>query len=130
VRKWVILGIIDEGVNNETRVLLQYWDFNGKNVDEALCLLEWIAWDLFEFEKASCLFGYSFPDPYVFYAKSYYGHVWCELCSSSDCNLNSCPYYACCAQPGFAPPSDSTDVVLTLHDSSLPLAQCTRVRGG
>ena len=55
VRKWEMLSIIDEGVNNETQVLLQYWDFNGKNVDEALCLLEWIAWDLFEFEEASCV---------------------------------------------------------------------------
>ena len=34
VGKW-ILGLIDEGVNNETRIILQYWNFHGKNVDEA-----------------------------------------------------------------------------------------------
>jgi len=33
--KWEILGIIDEGVNNETRILLQFWDFHRKNVYEA-----------------------------------------------------------------------------------------------
>ena len=35
VGEWKILGIIDEGVNNKTRIVLQYWDFYGKNVDEA-----------------------------------------------------------------------------------------------
>jgi len=55
VGKWKILGIIDEGVNNETRILLQYWDFHGKSVDEAWSLLEGVAWDSFEFEKASCV---------------------------------------------------------------------------
>jgi len=30
-----ILGIVDEGVDNETRILLQFWDFHGKSVDEA-----------------------------------------------------------------------------------------------
>ena len=53
------LGIIDEGVNNETRILLQFWDFHCKCVNEAWCLLERIAWDLFEFDKASCVCGYS-----------------------------------------------------------------------
>jgi len=28
--KWKILGIIDECVNNETGILLQFWDFHGK----------------------------------------------------------------------------------------------------
>ena len=41
--KWEILGIIDKGVNNETQILLQFWDFHGKSVDEAWCLLEWVA---------------------------------------------------------------------------------------
>jgi len=40
VDKWKILGIIDECVNNETRILLQFWDFHGKSVDEAWFLLE------------------------------------------------------------------------------------------
>jgi len=35
VGKWKILGIIDEDVNNEIRILLQYWDFHSKNIDEA-----------------------------------------------------------------------------------------------
>ena len=43
-------------MNNETRILLQFCDFRGKNVDEAWCLLEWVAWNLFEFEKASCAY--------------------------------------------------------------------------
>jgi len=44
VGKWDILGIIDEGVNNETRILLRYWNFHCKIIDEAWPLLEWIAW--------------------------------------------------------------------------------------
>ena len=60
------LGIIDKGMNNETRILLQYWNFHGQNVDEAWILLEWIAWDSFEFEKASFVSIHSFPDPYAF----------------------------------------------------------------
>ena len=43
VGKWEILGIIDEGVNRKTRILLQYWDLHEKSVEEAWCLLEWIA---------------------------------------------------------------------------------------
>ena len=42
VGKCEVLGIIDEGVNNETRILLQFWYFHGKNIDEAWCLLEWV----------------------------------------------------------------------------------------
>jgi len=34
VGKWEIRGIIDEGVNSKTRILLQYLDFQGQNVDE------------------------------------------------------------------------------------------------
>jgi len=33
------VDIVDEGVNNKTRILLEYRDFHGKNVDEALYLL-------------------------------------------------------------------------------------------
>jgi len=55
VGEWEILGIVDEGVNNETRSLLQFCDFHDKNVDEALSFLEWNAWDSFEFEKAICV---------------------------------------------------------------------------
>jgi len=117
-------------VNNKTRILLQYWDFHYKNIGEAWSLLEWIAWDSFEFENASRIYGYSFHDPCVFYARSYYAPLWCVMCSSSDHNITSCPYYACFYQPDFASPKDNTDVVLTLPDSSLPLAQCTGFEGG
>jgi len=68
--KWEILGIIDEGVNNETRILLQFWDFHGESIDEAWSLLEWVASDSFEFEKANCVYGNSFHDPCAFYARS------------------------------------------------------------
>ena len=94
VGKWEILGIIDEGVNSETRILLQYWDFQCKCVDVAWCLLGWIAWESFEFEKASRVFGYSFPDPCAFYVRSYYVRLRCDMCNSSNHNANSCPYYA------------------------------------
>jgi len=94
VGKLKILGIIDEGVNNETQILLQYWNFHGQNVDKTWILLERIAWDSFEFEKASRLYGYSFPNPCAFYARSYYDPFWCDMCNFSNHNANSCPYYA------------------------------------
>jgi len=70
-------------------------------------LLEWIGWDSFEFDKASRIYGYSFPDPYAFYAKSHYAPLWCDMCNSSAHNVSSCPYDAC----------------YTHFDSSLPLTQ-------
>ena len=36
--------------------------------------------------------------------------------------------YACYDQLNFASPMDNTNVVLSLHDSSFPLAQCTRLK--
>jgi len=44
-------------VNRETRALSDYWGFLVKNVNEPLYLLEWIAWDSFEFENASLVSG-------------------------------------------------------------------------
>jgi len=114
VGKWEILGIIDECVNNETQILLQYWDLHGQNVGEVWNLLEWIAWDSFEFEKTSRVYDYSFHDPYAFYARSYYALFWCDVCNSSDHSVGSCPYYACYAY----------------SDSSLPLAQCKGLEVG
>jgi len=67
------LATVDEGVNSKTRTLLRCWDFCGKNFDDAWYLLEWIAWDSFEFEKASRISRYSFSDPCAFYARSYCG---------------------------------------------------------
>jgi len=82
-------------VNNKTRILLQFWNFHSKNVDEAWCLLEWVAWDSFEFEKASCVYGFLFHDPCAFYVISYYAPLWCVMCNSSTHDVSSCPYYAC-----------------------------------
>ena len=124
VGKWKILSIADEGVNSKTRARLGYWDFHGKNVNKARYLLEQITQDSFEFEKATCVSRYSCFDPYAFYARSYYAPFWCCLCHSSDYNINSCPYYTYYAQPDFASPSDNTDFVLTLPDSSFLSAQC------
>jgi len=56
--KWEILDIVDEGVNCETRILLEYEDIHGRNVDNAWHLLKWIAWDSFEFQKASVVSRY------------------------------------------------------------------------
>ena len=93
-------------------------------------MLEWVAWDSFECEKASHVFGYSFPDPCAFYSRSYYASFWCDLCNSSNYDIDSCPYYTFYAQPDFVSPWDNTEVVLTLHDSSFPLAQCTGLEVG
>jgi len=120
--KLEILDIVDKGVSSETHILLEYWSFFAKSVDEAWCLLEWIAWDSFEFEKASRVFIYSFSDPCAFYSRPYCAPFWCELCNSSDHDTSSYPYYACYPEPDFASPNDNTDVVLILHDSSFSLA--------
>ena len=104
VGKWKILEIADESVNCKTHILLELWSFHGKNVDEAWYLLEWIGWDLFEFEKASCISGYSFFDPCTFYSRSYYTPFWSDLYNSSDHGTNLCPYYACYAQHDFVLP--------------------------
>ena len=32
--KWKILGIVDEGVNDDIYILLEYWGFHGRNVDK------------------------------------------------------------------------------------------------
>jgi len=93
--KWKILCIVDEGVNNEIRILLKFWNFHCKSVDEAWNLLEWVAWDSFEFEKASCVYGYSFHDLCAFYTKSYYISLWCDMCNYSVHNVSSCPIAYC-----------------------------------
>jgi len=90
-------------------------------------LLEWIAWDAFEFEKATRVSRYSFFDPCTFYSRSYHAAFLCNLCNSSDYGTKSYPYYACYAQPDFVSPWENTDVVLTLLDSSFSLPQYTRL---
>ena len=61
------------------------------------------------------------------------GHIMLLFCVTCVVLLtiiaNSCPYYACYAQPYFASPRDNTDVLLTLFDLSLPLAQCMGFQG-
>jgi len=128
--KWEILDIVDNGMSSKTHILLEYWGFLAKSIDEAWCLLEWFAWDSFEFEKAICVSRYSFPDPYAFYSRSCYALFWCELYNSSDHDTNSYLYYPCYVQLDFASPKDNTDVVLTSRNSSFPLAQCTWLKVG
>jgi len=96
VGKWKILGIVDEGVNTETRILLQFWDFHGLTVDDAWNLLLWVAWDSFEFEKACSVYSYSFPDPCAFHARSYYAPLWCDVCSTSSHNVNMSLLFILC----------------------------------
>ena len=114
--------IVDKGVNSKIHILLELWGFYAKNVDDACYLLELIAWDSFEFEKASRVSRYSFPDPCAFHYRSYYAFFLYDLCNSSDHATSSCPYYACYDQFDFVSPWDDTEVVLTLHDSSFSLA--------
>jgi len=112
-------------VNSKIRILLEHWDFHDRNVDDTWYLLEWIAWDLYEFPKATIISKYLISDPCTFYTRSYYAPFWCGLCNSFGYDINSCPYYACYAQPDFVSSWDNADVVLTLLDSTFPLAQCT-----
>jgi len=109
--KWEILDIITEGVNSETGTPLGYWDFHGKSLKDACYLLEWIAWDSFEFEKASLICRYSISIHCTFYYRSYYAPFWCNLCSYSDHATNSCPHYVCYTQPYFASPTTKTQPI-------------------
>ena len=59
--KWEILHVVNEGVNSQTRALLDRWDFCARNVDEAWELLEWLAKDTYEFETSQ--FTSSTPSP-------------------------------------------------------------------
>jgi len=95
VSKWKILAIVDDGVNSKIQTILAFFGFHAKNIDDACYLLEWIAWDSFEFEKTSRVSRYSFFDPCAFYVRSYYAPFWCDFCNSSDHDMNSCPYHAC-----------------------------------
>ena len=60
IGKWEILGIVDEGLNNETIILLQYWDLHRRNVDEAWCLLEWVAWDSLSLKRLVAFMDFYF----------------------------------------------------------------------
>jgi len=49
IEKWEILNMVYEGMNCETRALLEQWDFCDTNFDEAWDLLNWLARDTYEF---------------------------------------------------------------------------------
>jgi len=57
LEKWKILNTVYEGVNYETRTLLEYRDFCAKNVDEASDFLHWLSRDTYEYE-ISCTNSY------------------------------------------------------------------------
>ena len=52
LEKCKVLNTVYEGVNCETRTLLEYWDFCAKDVNEACDFLDWLAWDTYEFETS------------------------------------------------------------------------------
>jgi len=58
--------------------------------------------------------GYSFPNPCIFCARSYYGPFWRNLYSSSNHNITTCVFYVCYSQPNL----------------SIPFAQCTGLEVG
>jgi len=94
LEKWELLDTVYMGVNYETRALLEQWDFYAKTADEACDFLDWLAWDTHEFET-SCSEFY-IPPPCI------PPHVptLCDICSCSDHDSSSCPYYI--SDEGFA----------------------------
>jgi len=81
-------------VNHETRALLEQWNFCAKSVDEACDFLDWLAWDMYEFET-SCSDSY-IPSPCI----PTYAPPMCEICHCSDHGSTFCPYYI--SDEGFA----------------------------
>ena len=92
-----------EGVNYETRALLEQWDFRAKSVDEACDFLDWLAWDTYEF-KTSCS-NFYIPPPCI---PAYVPPV-CEICHSSDHYSRCCPYYI--SNEGFASFSNMIETI-------------------
>ena len=74
-------------MNHETRALLEQWDFCAKSVDEACAILDWLAWDTYEFET-SCSDSY-IPPPCIPAPVP----PMCAICHCSDHASSSCPYY-------------------------------------
>jgi len=94
LEKWELLDTIYKGVNRETRVLLEQWDFCAKTIDEACDLLDWLAKDTHEFET---IYSDSYiPPPWI---PTYAPPVW-EICHWSDRFSTYCPYYI--SDDGFA----------------------------
>ena len=88
------MSTVYDGVNCETRALLEYWNFCAKDVNEACDFLDWLAWDTYEFET-SCYDSYVPPPCIPDYAPPI-----CRICHCSDHDSNSCPYYI--SNEGFA----------------------------
>jgi len=94
VEKWELLYTVYEGVNYETRALLEYWDVCTKDVNEACDFLDWLAQDIYEFETScsdSCTPPPCIPD---------YAPPVCKIYHCSNHASNSCPYYI--SNEGFA----------------------------
>jgi len=94
LEKWELLDTVYEGVNCETRALLEQWDFCAKRVDEACDFLDWLAWNMYEFE-ASCFVSYMPPLCIPTHAPTL-----CNIYHCSDHDSSSCPYYI--SDKGFA----------------------------
>ena len=87
LEKWKILNTVYEGVNYETRTLLEYCDFCAKNVDETWDFLDWLAQDTYEYE-ISCTNSY-IPPPCI----PDYAHPVSEIFHCFDHGSNSYPCY-------------------------------------
>jgi len=83
---WELLDTVYEGVNYETRAILEQWDSCAKSVDEACDFLDWLAWDTYEFET-SC-FKFYIPSPCI----HTHAPTLCNICHFSDHDSCSCPY--------------------------------------
>jgi len=87
------LDTIYEGVNRET-CSFKVVRFLCSTIDEACDLLDWLAWDTYEFET-NCSESY-IPPPCI----SNYTHPVCEICHCSYHDSTSYPY--CISDDGFA----------------------------
>ena len=67
------MSTIYEGVNCDTRILLEYGNFCAKNVDEGWNFLDWLAQDTYEYD-ISCTNSY-IPPPCI----PDYGRFMCEI---------------------------------------------------
>ena len=103
LEKWELLDTVYEGLNYETRALLEQWDFCSKSVDEACDFLDWLAWDTYEFET-SCS-NFYIPPPCI----PTHAPTLCEICHCSDHDNTSCPYYI--SNDGFARLSNMIETI-------------------
>ena len=69
--KWKILGVINPGVNYETRTLLECGSFHSNGANGALDMLGWLVSDAYKFEEVGFAFRISFLNPWAFHARLY-----------------------------------------------------------